>query len=200
MVSLKSLLTLGLIGGAIAAFYGLGGSSGIGIRVGQGFRSLGEGFTAGISSLIPTTVTGGTPSNTALQNLQSNALGLQKGASAIVEGISNLGGSLNPQTSAAGAGDTPSIPTNTPNASVGLEAAARAGVVSQAFATTYSRPVTASSGQLDVSKAFDFIARNPTSTSRAQSSFGGYGSAINQNTALAKAIEQSSRQYPEYFA
>ena len=97
MVSLNNLLTLGLIGGAIAAFYGLGGASGIGTRIGQGFRGLGEGFTSGISSLIPTTVTGLTPSNTALQNLQSNALGLQQGASAIVEGISNLGGSLNPQ-------------------------------------------------------------------------------------------------------
>ena len=202
MVSLNNLLTLGLIGGAIAAFYGLGGASGIGTRIGQGFRGLGEGFTAGISSLIPTTVTGSTPSNTALQNLQSNALGLQQGASAIVEGISNLGGSLNPQTSAAGAGDTPSIPTNVPErkAATGLEAASRAGVVSQAFATTYSQPRTAAVGQLDVSKAFDFISRTPTSYTRARSNYGGYGSAINQNTALAEAIEQSARQYPEYFA
>tara|TARA_R100000808_G_C2151931_1_gene161140 strand:- start:1900 stop:2508 length:609 start_codon:yes stop_codon:yes gene_type:complete len=202
MVSLNQLLTLGLIGGAIAAFYGLGGASGIGVRIGQGFRGLGEGFTAGISSLIPTTVTGSTPSNTALQNLQSNALGLQQGASAIIEGISNLGGSLNPQTSAAGAGDTPSIPTNVPEpkASVGLESASRAGVISQAFATTYSQPKTAAVGQLDVSKAFDFIALNPTSVTRAQSNYGGYSTAINQNTALAKAIEQSARQYPEYFA
>jgi len=205
MVSLNNLLTLGLIGGAIAAFYGLGGASGIGVRIGQGFRGLGEGFTAGISSLIPTTVTSSTPSNAALQNLQSNALGLQQGANAIVEGISNLGGSLNPQTSAAGAGDTPSIPTNVPEqkASAALESAARAGVVSQAFASAYSPPRQAKVGQLDVSKAFDWISRDVAGKNyeqRRSSNFGGYRTNISQQTHLAQAIEQSARQYPEYFA
>ena len=203
MVSLNNLLTLGLIGGAIAAFYGLGGASGIGARIGQGFRGLGEGFTAGISSLIPTTVTGSTPSNTALQNLQSNALGLQQGVSSIVEGVSNLGGSPNPQTSAAGAGDTPVLPTNTPSAASALQFAANQGVVSQAFATAYSPPRKAQVGQLDVSKAFESISRDIAGANyerREASNFGGFRTALNQQTSLAQAIELSARQYPEYFA
>ena len=198
MVSLNNLLTLGLIGGAIAAFYGLGGASGIGTRIGQGFRGLGEGFTAGISSLIPTTVTGSTPSNTALQNLQSNAVGLQQSTSAIVEGVSNLGGALNPQTATR-----ETTPTNTPSAASALQFAADQGVVSQAFASAYSPPREAKVGQLDVSKAFESISRDIAGVNyrqREASNFGGFRTNLNQQTSLAQAIELSARQYPEYFA
>ena len=56
---------------------------------------------------------------------------------------------------------------------------------------------------LDVSKAFNFIANTPPSPSRAaesgRGSYGGYGSAINQNTQLAQAIERSTRENPSYF-
>ena len=54
MVSLNTALTLGVIGAAIAAFYGLGGASGIGSRIGSGLSSFGQSLQ---SSLIPTITT-----------------------------------------------------------------------------------------------------------------------------------------------
>ena len=47
MVSLNTALTLGVIGAAIAAFYGLGGASGIGSRIGSGLSSFGQYIWSG---------------------------------------------------------------------------------------------------------------------------------------------------------
>ena len=52
MVSISNLLTLGLIGGGILAFYKLGGAGGIGSKIGGGFSSLFDSFT---SSIFPVT-------------------------------------------------------------------------------------------------------------------------------------------------
>ena len=73
-------------------------------------------------------------------------------------------------------------------------------MVSTNFAGKYSgRPEPTQRNVLDVSKAFNFIANTPPSPSRKASGYGGYGSAINQNTALAQAIEASARENPSYF-
>jgi hypothetical protein len=67
MVSISNLLTLGLIGGGILAFYKLGGASGIGSRIGGGFSSLFESFAKGISPLTEAHERG-------VENLQNPAL------------------------------------------------------------------------------------------------------------------------------
>lgn len=210
MVSLSNLLTIGIIGAGIAAFIGLGGAQGIGSRIGQGFRGLGESFVAGISnplsSVIPTVVTQGTPSNDVLTNLQKQAGQLQSNIEEAIQSATNLGGSVNPEASAAGnlvtKGDTPTVPqSSTPAPTItGLAEAALSGAVSTSFAGKYSgKPAPTQRNVLDVSKAFNFIANTPPSPSRAASNYGGYGSAINQNTALAAAIERSARENPSYF-
>lgn len=208
MVSIKTGLTLGLI----AAFVLF--SNQIGSALGKGIRGFGESALAGItgqsSSLIPTVVTKSTPSNEYLSNLQSNVVGGISIADAAVQAATNLGGVVNPESSAAGSPtQTPTVPqASTPTAAgrtptptiTGLAEAALAGVISTNFAGKYSgRPEPTQKNVLDVSKAFNFIANTPPSPSRAASNYGGYGSAINQNTALAQAIERSARENPSYF-
>jgi|TARA_R110000823_G_scaffold83060_2_gene187726 hypothetical protein len=204
MVSIKTGLTLGLI----AAFVLF--SNQIGTALGKGIRGFGESALAGItnplSAAIPTVVTAATPANDILTNLQKQAGELQKDIEKAIQYGTNLGGSVNPEASASGniatSGGTPTVPqASTPTPTItGLAEAALAGVVSTNFAGKYSgRPEPTQSNVLDVSKAFNFIANTPPSPSRAASNYGGHGSAINQNTALAQAIQASARENPSYF-
>jgi len=216
MVSLSNLLTIGIIGAGIAAFIGLGGAQGIGSKIGQGFRGLGESFVAGISnplsSVIPTVVSAGTPSNNVLSNLQKQAGQLQSNIEEAIQAGTNLGGSVNPEASAAGniatKGDTPTIPQAPIPIATSFKSALESGIVEPAFAQKYSF-VAPQEGKLDVSKTFQYIA-DPVSvvgagqastiaTSRAKSGYGGYGSSINQSTALAAAIQASAAVNPEFF-
>jgi len=48
MVSLRTGLSIGAVAIAVALFFGLGGASGIGSRLGGGFKSLGESFITGL--------------------------------------------------------------------------------------------------------------------------------------------------------
>ena len=204
MVSIKTGLTLGLI----AAFVLF--SNQIGSALGKGIRGFGESALAGItnplSAAIPTVVTAATPANDILTNLQKQAGQLQTNIEEAIQYGTNLGGSVNPEASASGniatSGGTPTVPqASTPTPTItGLAEAALAGVVSTNFAGKYSgRPEPTQSNVLDVSKAFNFIANTPPSPSRAASNYGGHGSAINQNTALAQAIQASARENPSYF-
>ena len=204
MVSIKTGLTLGLI----AAFVLF--SNQIGTALGKGIRGFGESALAGItnplSAAIPTVVTATTPANDILTNLQKQAGQLQTNIEEAIQYGTNLGGSVNPEASASGniatSGGTPTVPqASTPTPTItGLAEAALAGVVSTNFAGKYSgRPEPTQSNVLDVSKAFNFIANTPPSPSRAASNYGGHGSAINQNTALAQAIQASARENPSYF-
>ena len=204
MVSIKTGLTLGLI----AAFVLF--SNQIGTALGKGIRGFGESALAGItnplSAAIPTVVTAATPANDILTNLQKQAGELQTNIEEAIQYGTNLGGSVNPEASASGniatSGGTPTVPqASTPTPTItGLAEAALAGVVSTNFAGKYSgRPEPTQSNVLDVSKAFNFIANTPPSPSRAASNYGGHGSAINQNTALAQAIQASARENPSYF-
>ena len=204
MVSIKTGLTLGLI----AAFVLF--SNQIGTALGKGIRGFGESAIAGITNpltaVIPTVVTATTPANDILTNLQKQAGQLQTNIEEAIQYGTNLGGSVNPEASASGniatSGGTPTVPqASTPTPTItGLAEAALAGVVSTNFAGKYSgRPEPTQSNVLDVSKAFNFIANTPPSPSRAASNYGGHGSAINQNTALAQAIQASARENPSYF-
>jgi len=204
MVSIKTGLTLGLI----AAFVLF--SNQIGTALGKGIRGFGESALAGITNpltaAIPTIVTATTPANDILTNLQKQAGELQTNIEEAIQYGTSLGGSVNPEASASGniatSGGTPTVPqASTPTPTVtGLAQAALKGVVSTNFAGKYSgRPEPTQRNVLDVSKAFNFIANTPPSPSRQASGYGGYGTAINQNTALAQAIEASARENPSYF-
>ena len=203
MVSIKTGLTLGLI----AAFVLF--SNQIGSALGKGIRGFGESALAGItnplSAAIPTVVTATTPANDILTNLQKQAGQLQTNIEEAIQYGTNLGGSVNPEASASGniatSGGTPTVPqASTPTPTItGLAEAALAGVVSTNFAGKYSGRPSTQRNVLDVSKAFNFIANTPPTPSRARSNYGGYGSAINQNTALAQAIEASAKENPDYF-
>ena len=202
MVSIKTGLTLGLI----AAFVLF--SNQIGTALGKGIRGFGESAIAGITNpltaVIPTVVTATTPANDILTNLQKQAGQLQTNIEEAIQYGTNLGGSVNPEASASGniatSGGTPTVPqASTPTPTItGLAEAALAGVVSPTFAGKYSGlPAPTRTNVLDVSKAFNFIANTPPC--RARSNYGGYGSALNQNTALAQAIEASAQENPDYF-
>ena len=203
MVSIKTGLTLGLI----AAFVLF--SNQIGTALGKGIRGFGESALAGITNpltaAIPTIVTATTPANDILTNLQKQAGQLQTNIEEAIQYGTNLGGSVNPEASASGniatSGGTPTVPqASTPTPTItGLAEAALAGVVSTNFAGKYSGRPSTQGNVLDVSKAFNFIANTPPTPSRARSNYGGYGSAINQNTALAQAIEASAKENPDYF-
>ena len=215
MVSLKTGLTLGLI----AAFVLF--SNQIGSALGTGIRGFGQSVIGGItgqpSSLIPTVVTKSTPSNEYLSNLQSNVVGGLAVADAAVQAATNLGGALNPESSAAGSigstqegqsTETPTVPQAPTPIATSFKSALESGLVEPSFAEKYSF-VAPQEGKLDVSKTFQYIA-DPVSvvgstqasriaTTRAKSNYGGYFSSINQSTALAKAIQASAAANPEYF-
>jgi len=52
MVSISTVITLGLIGIAAVGFISLGGAAGIGQRIGGGFRAFGESVVSGIQGEI----------------------------------------------------------------------------------------------------------------------------------------------------
>ena len=213
MVSIKTGLTLGLI----AAFVLF--SNQIGTALGKGVRGFGESVISGITNpltaAIPTVVTATTPSNSVLTNLQKQAGQLQTNIEEAIQAGTNLGGSLNPETSAAGSigstqsgqsTETPTVPTPI---STSFKSALEGGIVQPSFAEKYSF-VAPQEGKLDVSKTFQYIAdpisvvgsrqASSIATTRAKSNYGGYSSSINQSTALAKAIQASAAANPEYFS
>ena len=52
MVSLSNAITIGAALAGIGLFFGLGGASGIGNRIGTGLRSFGESITQGLTGSI----------------------------------------------------------------------------------------------------------------------------------------------------
>lgn len=196
MVSLNTALTLGVIGAAIVAFYGLGGASGIGSRIGSGLSSFGQSLQ---SSLIPTITTPTTPSNLDLKSLEEQGIAQGTRLDQLNQMIKDMfGGTITSEQVRENAAKTAPIP-NEKSISAAFQPAVSAGVITRNFAETYSFKPPTSKGVADVSKIFEFVNKNPSSPTRAASNYGGYGSAINQNTALAQAISASASQYGEYF-
>tara|TARA_R110002020_G_scaffold116474_2_gene266923 strand:- start:283 stop:897 length:615 start_codon:yes stop_codon:yes gene_type:complete len=204
MVSIKSLITLGLIGGGILAFYRLGGASGIGSRIGGGFGSLFDGFTGGLNpvkdvlNIIPNTDPNA-PTGQGGQNYDNSG--------------GNGGGSQQipleefPTTDNQG---NPLIPT-TPITDIakGFQTPLQQGIISKGFAEKYSfqPPPTRNNrfGEaLNVSKTFEYINsptyRSAVSVSNTSSQFGGYTSADDQRNELQRQIEINATKYPEWFA
>jgi hypothetical protein len=80
-----------------------------------------------------------------------------------------------------------------------------AGTLSREFAEAYSFQPPARSGQLDVSKTFAYISSPTYRANQEQavlsgSNYGGFGTEQAQTNALASAIEDSAKRYPEWFA
>jgi len=199
MVSIKSLITLGLIGGGILAFYRLGGSSGIGSRIGGGFGSLFDGFTNALNpvkdvlDIIP----------------NSNATG--QGGQNYDNSGGNGGGSQQipldeyPTTDNQG---NPLIPI-TPITNIDKSAFTiplQQGIISKGFAEKYSfiAPPKSVSKRLDVSETFQYINsptyRSAVSVGNTLSQFGGYTSADDQRNELQRQIEINATKYPEWFS
>ena len=196
MVSLNTVLTLGVIGAAIAAFYGLGGASGIGSRIGSGLSSFGQSLQ---SSLIPTITTPTTPSNLDLKSLEEQGIAQGTRLDQLNETTKEkFGGTITSEQVRENAKITAPIPNEKPIAAA-FQPAVLAGAITRNFAETYSYQPPTSKGVADVSKIFQFVNKNPSSATRAASNYGGYSSAINQNTALAQAISESASKYGEYF-
>jgi hypothetical protein len=79
--------------------------------------------------------------------------------------------------------------------------------IKASFAEKYINQPNAQAGQLDVSNAFSYISSQAyidrleaNQKNQTNWNYGGYGSASNQQTALASAIADSASKYPEYFA
>lgn len=199
MVSLSNAITIGAALAGIGLFFGLGGASGIGNRIGTGLRSFGESITQGLTGSIVDSF-----------GLQTNA-----GQDGNLQGISSAAQEYNQRIEELKEGGTvitPDIALNvarqtSPTEKLPIAAAftapVQAGAVSQQFAERYSFQPPTLKGVLDVSKAFaapsTFTPSNAEIQRRAASNFGGFGSIGNQNTALAQAIEASAKQFPEYF-
>ena len=196
MVSIKSLITLGLIGGGILAFYRLGGASGIGSRIGGGFGGLFDGFTSGLNPIKD------------VLNIIPNANATGQGGQNYDNSGGNGGGSQQipleefPTTDNQG---NPLIPT-TPitNITKGFQTPLQQGILSKGFAEKYSFQPPPTDNRLNVSKTFEYINsptyRSAISVGNTSSQFGGYTSADDQSNELQRQIEINATKYPEWFA
>lgn len=186
MVKIDRLLTLGLIGGAAYAFIRLGGAAGIGQRLGGGFESFFTGITQGITKGIPgndTIATQGTALDRAIEQKEQDL-----GRPLTSQEIIDLGKTVGPVEAEP----------------VALEfaSAVERGTVEREFAAKYSFQPPVPKGVMDVSKTFAFISKPDSSLNLARreaSGFGGFGSALAQQSALERAIQESAKKYPEYF-
>lgn len=182
MVSIKNGLTIAAALAGIAVFMGVGGAKGLGERVGGSFRQFSNSFIAGL---------GINPLATEQNNINTGTAFDQA-----IQAIKNTGTAITPEI----ARNTAAIITPPKTAvAAAFTPAAAAGAISQGFAERYSFQPPTKTGVLDVSNIFRHINQNTHLQTRAASNFGGYGSAVNQNTALAQAIEASAAQYGEYF-
>ena len=192
MVNIDRLLTLGLIGGAAYAFIRLGGAAGIGQRLGGGLESLFTGITTGITKGITgndTVKTQGTELDRAIEQKEQD-LGRPLTSDEVIELSKTVG------------------PVEAEPVATAFASAVERGTIEREFAAKYSFQPPVPAGVMDVSKTFAFIskpdsslnlARRQASTNAAGVGFGGYGSALAQQSALERAIQESAAKYPEWF-
>ena len=199
MVSLSNAITIGAALAGIGLFFGLGGASGIGNRIGTGLRSFGESITQGLTGSIVDSF--GLQTNAGQDgNLQGISSAAQEYNQRIEE-LKQGGTVITPEVALSVARQT--SPTEKLPIAAAFTAPVQAGAISQQFAERYSFQPPTPKGVLDVSKAFaapsTFSPSSAEIQRRAASNFGGFGSIGNQNTALAQAIQASAAQFPEYF-
>jgi len=222
MVSLNTLFTLGILGAGFLAFTSLGGAGGIGQRIGGGFKAFQDNLVTGFTGALNPFGAAATgeplidlqlsndPSRytdpaTVQKNLQ-NAIDMNTG-----QPIGTSPQLPDPYDSKTGGGqvDTSPAPQATP-IETSFQPQVISGVVEPEFAAKYSF-VAPQEGKLDVSKAFRFINQPLSvvndrsqvakiSNTRAKSNYGGYGTASQQNAALASLIQTNANKYSEYFS
>ncbi len=216
MVSLNTLFTLGVIGAGLLAFTSLGGAGGIGQRLGSSFGGGIRSFNENISTSFNQALQGLNPFAAAQDSAAATLSGITQPISEVVESVGSGGlsaGSLETSPSEYGSGssavDTSGAPAATP-ISTSFQPQVISGVVEPEFAATYSF-VEPKQGALDVSKAFEYINQPLSvvndrsqiakiSNTRSASNYGGYGSASQQNAALASLIQTNANKYSEYFS
>jgi len=176
MVSASNLLTLGVIFGGVALFFGLGGAQGIGSKLGGGFASLGSSFLTGLgiqsasgqtpastnNTITPPTSLTGQPPAIGLAQLNANLVATQGTLQGINNFISNLfsGSLFNPGAFSTASSFTPgAIQTRIGQAVGGA-----------------NQPISAGG-----------------------TPFGGFTNAQDQEIALQEAIVQSKLDNPSFF-
>jgi len=173
MVRLGTLLTLGAIGIAVAGFIGLGGASGLGQRIGTGLSS---GFTNFFTSLTGS-----------LNFASANQGGQQNETTAPTE----LSGNPPPI-------GIPQLTDNLAQTQGGLQS------INDFFSNVFSGALFNPSAfrtslafqPNDVSQRMQFSSINQGT---ARTTFGGFGSASVQESALQQAILESMRDNPSFF-
>ena len=182
MVSLNSLITIGIIGAAALAFTSLGGAGGIGSRIGGSFGGGIRSFNAALQGLNPFA---------AAQESTGEKINLQLSSDPSMytdPTTVTLPEEYKP-TQNGGAVDTspivratPAQTTRTPEVISGKSYLERTLQYVQQPLTVISQPQAA---------------RNVIT--RAKSDYGGYGSASSQNTALQSMLATNAAKYSEYF-
>ncbi len=210
MVRASTLLTLGLIGAGLLAFTSLGGASGIGQRIGGGFKAFSESLTGGFTGAFqggaidlgkaPTSQPvkydlqlSDDPSDyydpkTVEKNLQD--------ALPVPYEPTVPGGAVDtaplPQATPIKTTQTPEVISGIPNqGQVNIPQAPKpTGSYLERITTYVQQPLTTLTPQQ--------ASRNVLT--RAKSDYGGYGSANQQNAALQSLIATNAAKYSEYFS
>jgi len=169
-ISLSTLLPLAVLGIGLATFFGLGGASGIGQRIGSGFSSFGSAFKFGLGGAFGATQGGEQNDTTAATELTGEAppLGLPQlldnlqQTQGTLQGVNNFFSNL-----FSGALFNPS-----------------------AFRTSLAFTPSAIQNRLQFSSVNK---QTPRTT------FGGFSNAVAQENALQQAIIEQMRSNPSFF-
>lgn len=173
MVRIGTILTLAAIGIAIAGFIGLGGASGIGQRVGSGLSKGFADFTSAFQSSLTSNIFGGSSG----QNVTAPPSNLT--GQPIPIGLPNLINSFN-QTNAGLQGVNNFL----------------ANLFSGASFNPFAQQTSLLFTPTAISQRISFQSRNKGIV---RTNFGGFGSAIAQESALQQAITESQRDNPSFF-
>ena len=190
MVSLNSLITIGIIGAAALAFTSLGGAGGIGSRIGSSFGGGIRSFNENITSSF----------NAALAGLNPFAAAAEPAAEKInLTLASDPSMYTDPETVTlpeeykpnrnGGAVDTSPIPAATPTRTTSTPQVISGKTYLESSLQYVKQPLTVLS-QPQAAKI---------EISRAKSDYGGYGSAQTQSNALQSLLATNAAKYGSYF-
>jgi len=209
MVRASTLLTLGLIGAGLLAFTSLGGASGIGQRIGGGFKAFSDSLTGAFTGAFQ----GGAVDLGKAPTSQPVKYDLQLSddpsdyydPKTIEKNLADVLPVPYEPTVPGGAVDTAPLPQATPIKTT-PKPEVISGVPNQGEVVIAQTPKPTGS----YLERITTYVQQPLSTitpqqasrnviTRAQSDYGGYGSANQQNAALQSLIATNAAKYSEYF-
>ena len=218
MVSLNTLFTLGVIGAGLLAFTSLGGAAGIGQRIGGGFKAFQDNLISGFTGALnpfgaaatgkplidlqlsndPSRYTDPATVAQNLQNATDRNTGQPIGTSPQLPDpydIKTNGGQVDtspaPQATPIETTQEPKVESGIPNQGGGVIPIPQKPDTYLARITQYvAQPLTT----ITPSQAAK------QNVSRATQDYGGYGTASQQNTALASLLATNAQKYGEYFS